>query len=189
MCGLACQVHNGYRVNSGEDQVFSTPSELPVMFQRSRNAAVVAAAAVQLKKPQATQRQTTVRPASNKNRGFINLNTSQQQINRKMAAHKNGCSAALHCAKPLPKDLLHPCCNKLTPFTIQHCCNAAAASTNQHFYRLSTAGYSPQHIPGYKRVYPKVSGLSRLRNKEQQTLVEKQHKGLWRQNSLERLTK
>jgi hypothetical protein len=35
-------------------------------------------------------------------------------------------------------------------------------------------------------VYPKVSGLSRKRNKQQQqqTLVEKQRKGLWRQNSL-----
>jgi hypothetical protein len=32
------------------------------------------------------------------------------------------------------------------------------------------------------RVYPKVSGVS-------QTLVEKQHKGLWRQNSLDGLTK
>jgi hypothetical protein len=40
-------------------------------------------------------------------------------------------------------------------------------------------------------VYPKVSGLSQQRNKQQQqqTLVEKQHKGLWRQNSLELLTK
>jgi hypothetical protein len=38
------------------------------------------------------------------------------------------------------------------------------------------------------RVCPKVSGLSRQRNK-QQTLVEKQHKGLWRQNSLDGLTK
>jgi len=30
-------------------------------------------------------------------------------------------------------------------------------------------------------VYPKVSGLSQLRNKQQQqqTLVEKQYKGLW----------
>jgi hypothetical protein len=39
-------------------------------------------------------------------------------------------------------------------------------------------------------MYPKVSGLSRQRNKQQQqqqqkTLVEKQHKGLWQQNSLE----
>jgi hypothetical protein len=35
------------------------------------------------------------------------------------------------------------------------------------------------------RVYPKVFGLSRKRNKQQQqTFVEKQHKGLWRQNSL-----
>jgi len=32
--------------------------------------------------------------------------------------------------------------------------------------------------------YPKVSGLSRQRNKQQQTLVEKQTKGLWRQHSL-----
>jgi len=39
------------------------------------------------------------------------------------------------------------------------------------------------------RVYPKVSGLSRLRNTrirlQQQTIVEKQHKELWRQNSLD----
>jgi len=36
------------------------------------------------------------------------------------------------------------------------------------------------------KVYPKVSGLSRQRrNKQQQTLVEKQRKGLWRQNSLD----
>jgi endonuclease YncB( thermonuclease family) len=40
------------------------------------------------------------------------------------------------------------------------------------------------------KAYAKVSGLSRKRNKQQQqqqqqqTLVEKQHKGLWRQNSL-----
>jgi len=33
-------------------------------------------------------------------------------------------------------------------------------------------------------VYPKVSGLSR----NKQTLVEKQHKGLWHQNSLDWLT-
>jgi hypothetical protein len=37
---------------------------------------------------------------------------------------------------------------------------------------------------GYK-VYSKVSGLSPKRNKQQQTLVEKQRKGLWRQNSLD----
>jgi hypothetical protein len=39
------------------------------------------------------------------------------------------------------------------------------------------------------RVHPKVSGLSQQRNKQQQqqkqTLIEKQHKGLWRQNSLD----
>jgi hypothetical protein len=41
------------------------------------------------------------------------------------------------------------------------------------------------------RVYPKVSGLGRDQNirLQQQTLVEKQHKGLWRQNSLDWLTK
>jgi hypothetical protein len=39
----------------------------------------------------------------------------------------------------------------------------------------------------YRMVYPKVSGLSRQRNEQQQkyTLVEKQHKVLWRQNSLD----
>jgi hypothetical protein len=35
------------------------------------------------------------------------------------------------------------------------------------------------------KVYPKVSGLSQQQNKQQQTLVEKQHKGLWQQNSLD----
>jgi hypothetical protein len=42
------------------------------------------------------------------------------------------------------------------------------------------------------RVYPKVFGLSRWRNKQeqqQQTLIEKQNKGLWRQSSLDWLTK
>jgi hypothetical protein len=39
-------------------------------------------------------------------------------------------------------------------------------------------------------MYPKVPGLSHKENKQQQkqqqqTLVGKQHKGLWRQNSLE----
>jgi endonuclease YncB( thermonuclease family) len=45
-------------------------------------------------------------------------------------------------------------------------------------------------------VYPKVSRLSPLRNKQQQqqqqqqqTLIQKQHKGLWRQNSLDWLIK
>jgi hypothetical protein len=39
----------------------------------------------------------------------------------------------------------------------------------------------------YTTVYPKVSGLSRQRTigLQQQTLVEKQHKGLLRQNSLD----
>jgi len=41
----------------------------------------------------------------------------------------------------------------------------------------------------YTRVYPKVSGLSRWQNKQQQKPVEKQRKGLWRQNSLDWLTK
>jgi hypothetical protein len=37
-------------------------------------------------------------------------------------------------------------------------------------------------------MYPKVSGLSPQGNQQQQqqqTLFEKQHKGLWRQNSLD----
>jgi len=40
------------------------------------------------------------------------------------------------------------------------------------------------------RVYPNVSGLSRYRSirLQQWALVEKQHKGLWRQNSLHWLT-
>jgi hypothetical protein len=67
---------------------------------------------------------TTVRPAENKNRGFIDLNTSQQQINRKMAAYKNICPAALHCYR---KDLLTSLCNKWTPFTVQRYCNPAVS--------------------------------------------------------------
>jgi len=38
---------------------------------------------------------------------------------------------------------------------------------------------------GHTRVYPKVSGLSQLQNKQQQTLIEKHHKGLWWQNLLD----
>jgi len=40
-------------------------------------------------------------------------------------------------------------------------------------------------------VYPKVSGLSHdeINKQQQQTLVEKQRKVLWRQNSLDWLTK
>jgi hypothetical protein len=41
-----------------------------------------------------------------------------------------------------------------------------------------------KHAKGVRqdtRVYPKVSGLSHNEIKKQQTLVEKQHKGLWRQ--------
>jgi hypothetical protein len=38
-------------------------------------------------------------------------------------------------------------------------------------------------------MYPKVSGLSHKEKQQQQqqqsTIVEKQHKGLWRQNSLD----
>jgi hypothetical protein len=43
----------------------------------------------------------------------------------------------------------------------------------------------------YMRVYPKVSGLShnKIYAYNNKTLVEKQHKGLWRQNSLDWLTK
>jgi len=41
----------------------------------------------------------------------------------------------------------------------------------------------------FMRLYLKVSGLSSYWNKQQQTLMKKQHKGLWRQNSLYWLTK
>jgi hypothetical protein len=39
----------------------------------------------------------------------------------------------------------------------------------------------------HRRAYPKVSGLSHneIKQQQQQTLVEKQHKGLQRQNSLD----
>jgi len=51
-----------------------------------------------------------------------------------------------------------------------------------------------QPRPTTTKAYPKVSGLSRYRNKQQQqqqqqTLVQKQHKGIWWQNSLDWLTK
>jgi len=39
---------------------------------------------------------------------------------------------------------------------------------------------------GYARVYPKASGLSYNEiNNNKETVVEKKHKGLWRQNSLD----
>jgi hypothetical protein len=54
------------------------------------------------------------------------------------------------------------------------------------FYR-NNSGVVLVSLIQHRRVYPKVSGLSRQRNKQQQqqTLVEKQHKELWRQNPLD----
>jgi hypothetical protein len=61
-------------------------------------------------------------------------------------------------------------------------CEVWISAVRKSIYFCNVSVCITKREPEYTRVYPKVPGLSRKQN---QQLVEKQEKGLWRQNSLD----